>query len=196
MFVCVYSVCVVLCVGSGIATGWSPVQGVLPTLYNIKKLKSGQGPTKGCRSIDRYVKRRKGMVLNWLSLVITFIITFMVYLTTLLVTKTQFVCLYSLSLSLFSVAPTWSVGHPWNALFHFSFFILRQSADLLWRGISPSQARYLHRTTQTQNKRRQADRHASIEIRTHDSSVQASENISCLRLRGQYDRPFTYINEW
>jgi hypothetical protein len=30
MSVCVYSVCVVLCVGSGLATGWSPVQGVLP----------------------------------------------------------------------------------------------------------------------------------------------------------------------
>jgi hypothetical protein len=28
--VCVYSVCVVLCVGSGLATGWSLVQGVLP----------------------------------------------------------------------------------------------------------------------------------------------------------------------
>jgi hypothetical protein len=35
MNVCVRSfcVCVVLCVGSGLATGWSLVQGVLPTLY-------------------------------------------------------------------------------------------------------------------------------------------------------------------
>jgi hypothetical protein len=32
--VCVHLsfVCVVLCVGSGLATGWSPVQGVLPTV--------------------------------------------------------------------------------------------------------------------------------------------------------------------
>jgi hypothetical protein len=30
--VCVYSVCVVLRVGSGLATGWYPVQGALPTL--------------------------------------------------------------------------------------------------------------------------------------------------------------------
>jgi hypothetical protein len=30
---------VVLCVGSGLVTGWSPVQGVLPTVYWIKKLK-------------------------------------------------------------------------------------------------------------------------------------------------------------
>jgi hypothetical protein len=30
--VCVYSVCVVLYVGSGLATGWSPVRGVLPSV--------------------------------------------------------------------------------------------------------------------------------------------------------------------
>jgi hypothetical protein len=41
MDVCVrlFYVCVVLYVGSGLATGWSPVQGVLPTVYRIKKLK-------------------------------------------------------------------------------------------------------------------------------------------------------------
>jgi hypothetical protein len=33
---CVY---VVLCVRSGLAKGWSPIQGVLPTVYRIKKLK-------------------------------------------------------------------------------------------------------------------------------------------------------------
>jgi hypothetical protein len=32
MFVCVYSVCIVLCVGSGLATGRSLVQGVLPSV--------------------------------------------------------------------------------------------------------------------------------------------------------------------
>jgi hypothetical protein len=37
MFVCVYSVFVLSCVGSGLVSGWSPVQGVLPT--KIKKLK-------------------------------------------------------------------------------------------------------------------------------------------------------------
>jgi hypothetical protein len=37
--VCVYSVFVLFCVGRGLATGWSPVQGVLPTVYTIKKLK-------------------------------------------------------------------------------------------------------------------------------------------------------------
>jgi hypothetical protein len=31
--------CVVLCAGSGLTTCWSPAQGVLPTVYIIKKLK-------------------------------------------------------------------------------------------------------------------------------------------------------------
>jgi hypothetical protein len=48
-----FSVYVVLCLGRGLATGSSPVQGVIPTVYRIKKLKSGQGPTKGRRAIDR-----------------------------------------------------------------------------------------------------------------------------------------------
>jgi hypothetical protein len=55
MFMCVYSVGVVLCVGRGLAMGCSPVQGVLPTVYRIKKLKkNGQGPTEDSRSIDRH----------------------------------------------------------------------------------------------------------------------------------------------
>jgi hypothetical protein len=32
------------CVGSDLATGWSPVQGVLPALYRIKKLKKRSRP--------------------------------------------------------------------------------------------------------------------------------------------------------
>jgi hypothetical protein len=64
MFVCVYSVCVVPCVGSGLATGWSPVQGVLLTVYTIKKLKSGQGPKKGCRATDSVVSIATGYGLD------------------------------------------------------------------------------------------------------------------------------------
>jgi hypothetical protein len=59
-----------------------------------------------------------------------------------------------LSLSLFLLLPLCSIGHPWNTLFHFSFLIARQSVGLLGRGISPSQGHYVHRTTQTQNKRK------------------------------------------
>jgi hypothetical protein len=53
MLVCVYFVCVALCTGRGLASDWSPVQGVLPTVYRIKKLKRGQGPRKGCRAMNR-----------------------------------------------------------------------------------------------------------------------------------------------
>jgi hypothetical protein len=50
-FVCLFCVCLVLCVVRGLATGRSPVQGVLLHVYKIKKLKSGQCSTKGCRAI-------------------------------------------------------------------------------------------------------------------------------------------------
>jgi hypothetical protein len=39
--------CVVLCVGSGLATCWSPIQGVLTTVYRIKKLKKRPRSNKG-----------------------------------------------------------------------------------------------------------------------------------------------------
>jgi hypothetical protein len=42
-----FYVCVVLCVGKGLAPGWSPVQGVLPTVYTITKLKKRLRPNKG-----------------------------------------------------------------------------------------------------------------------------------------------------
>jgi hypothetical protein len=38
-----FCVCVVLCVDCGLATGWSPVQGDLPTVYRLRN-KIGQGP--------------------------------------------------------------------------------------------------------------------------------------------------------
>jgi hypothetical protein len=48
--VCVYSGFVLFCVGSGLVTGWSPVQGVLPTVYWIKKLKMRQRSKKGLQN--------------------------------------------------------------------------------------------------------------------------------------------------
>jgi hypothetical protein len=45
--VCLFCVCAVLCVGSGLVTGWSPDQGVLSTVYRITKLKNRSGPDKG-----------------------------------------------------------------------------------------------------------------------------------------------------
>jgi hypothetical protein len=53
MSVYVYSVCLVLCVGTGLMTSWARVQGVLPTLYRWRNWESGQGPTKGCRAVGR-----------------------------------------------------------------------------------------------------------------------------------------------
>jgi hypothetical protein len=56
MDVCVrlFCVCVVMCVGSGLVTGWSPVQGVLPNVYRIKKVKkASKVQQKDCRAIDR-----------------------------------------------------------------------------------------------------------------------------------------------
>jgi hypothetical protein len=45
----------------------------------------------------------------------------------------------------------------------------------------------IHRTTQTQNKRI-PNNHASSGIRTHDLTVRASEDSSCLRPRGRCNR--------
>jgi hypothetical protein len=53
------------------------------------------------------------------------------------------------------------------------FLNLRKSVGLLGQGISPSQGRYLHRTTQTQT-----DIHALSGIRTHDPSVRGGEDIN------------------
>jgi hypothetical protein len=53
---CIYSVCVVLCVSSGLATGWSPLQRVLPTVYGLRNWKGGQGP-QGLQSPRQCQKR-------------------------------------------------------------------------------------------------------------------------------------------
>jgi hypothetical protein len=68
----------------------------------------------------------------------------------------------------------------------FSFLIYTQSVGLLGRRISPSQGRYLHRTTQTELT--YTDIHASSGIRTHDPSVRAVEDGLYLRPRGHCDR--------
>jgi hypothetical protein len=64
-----------------------------------------------------------------------------------------------------------------------------QSAGLLGRGISQSQGLYLQ-TEQHKNRinAHNTDIHALSGIRTHDPSVRASEDISCLRPGGHCDR--------
>jgi hypothetical protein len=46
---CLFCFCGVLCVGSGLATGWSPVQAVLLTMYRSKTEKAAK-VHKGCRT--------------------------------------------------------------------------------------------------------------------------------------------------
>jgi hypothetical protein len=65
MDVCVrlFCVCVVICVDSGFVTGWSPVQGVLPTVYRIKKL--NKRPRSNKRTVEPYVDRWYIVVEEW-----------------------------------------------------------------------------------------------------------------------------------
>jgi hypothetical protein len=68
--VSLFCVCVLLCVGSGLATGSSVVQGVLPTVYRLRNRKSDQGPKKDCRAIDReyqLIKVKKERLCTMLS---------------------------------------------------------------------------------------------------------------------------------
>jgi hypothetical protein len=76
------------------------------------------------------------------------------------------------------------------ALAAFQFLdIFTQSVGLLWRGISSSQARYLHTGQHTNTEWTHTDIHVLSGIRTHDLSVRASEGSSCLRPHGHRDRP-------
>jgi hypothetical protein len=69
----------------------------------------------------------------------------------------------------------------------FSFFICTQSAGLLGQGISPRKvAPYTYSNTNTEWTH--TDIHDSSGILTHDPTVRAGEDGSCLRLRGHCDR--------
>jgi hypothetical protein len=71
----------------------------------------------------------------------------------------------------------------------FSFVIfLTQTVGLLGRVISPSQGRYLHTGQHRYRTNTHTNTHVSSGIRTHDPSVRAREDSSCLRPRGLCDR--------
>jgi hypothetical protein len=59
MSVCVYSVFVLPCIGSGLATGWSLVQGVLPTVCRLGNWKAAKAH-KGCRAIEEEEQEEEG----------------------------------------------------------------------------------------------------------------------------------------
>jgi hypothetical protein len=57
VYVRLFCVHVVLCVDSGLASGWSPVKVVLPTVCRINKLK--KRPRSNKRTVERYIDRQK-----------------------------------------------------------------------------------------------------------------------------------------
>jgi hypothetical protein len=70
-----------------------------------------------------------------------------------------------------------------------------QTVGLLGRGISPSQGRYLHAGQHKHRINTHIDIHALSGIRTHDPSIQASDDGACLRPLGHRERlinPTTY----
>jgi hypothetical protein len=64
-----------------------------------------------------------------------------------------------------------------------------QLIGLLGQVISPSQGRYLHTGQYKHRINAHINIHVLSTIRTQDSSVQASEDSSCLTPRGHCDRP-------
>jgi hypothetical protein len=78
---------------------------------------------------------------------------------------------------------------PWP-LFQFRKYILfTQTIGLLGRVISLLQGPYLHTEQHKHRINAHTDIHDSSGIRTHDPSVRAGEDSSCIRQRGHYDRP-------
>jgi hypothetical protein len=63
-----------------------------------------------------------------------------------------------------------------------------QSVGLFTRRISPSQGRYLHAEQHEHRINAHTHIHALSGIRTHDRSIRADEDSSCLRSRGHYVR--------
>jgi hypothetical protein len=59
-------VCVVVCLGRGLATSWSPVQGVLPPVYRLGNWNKAANAHRGCRAIE---KKLLGVVWGWVYLV-------------------------------------------------------------------------------------------------------------------------------
>jgi hypothetical protein len=79
----------------------------------------------------------------------------------------------------FLFLPLWGRGHPWNALFHFNFLILRHSIGLLGREISPSQGCYICK------QRINADKHPCLAWDSNPRSQRSSGRRQfMLRSRG------------
>jgi hypothetical protein len=69
-----------------------------------------------------------------------------------------------------------------------------QSVGFLRRRISPSQGRYLHTEQHKHRINAYTNIHTLSGIRTHDPSVRANEDSSCLRPRGHCDRLSVHLH--
>jgi hypothetical protein len=142
-------VCVFLCfrTGRGLATSWSPVQGVVPTVLDlvteVKRKFSWRRPRPelGCRA--------KGGKMD------------------VIITQQRFVHLF---IHQWLYIPSLCPG-----LFFSFVLIFTQTVGLLERVISPPQDRYLH--TRQHKHGINADIHALSGIRTHDPNVRAREIV-------------------
>jgi hypothetical protein len=63
-----FCVCAALCAGSGLAMGWSPIQGVLSTVQKIKKLKKRPRPNKAPWS-HKQTDRQIDVVLTYVCMI-------------------------------------------------------------------------------------------------------------------------------
>jgi hypothetical protein len=68
---CLFCVCVVLCLGRGLATSWSLVQAVLPSVKMIMKLKKEARAHRGCRASE------KKNLLIWTSIIALLLVNFL-----------------------------------------------------------------------------------------------------------------------
>jgi hypothetical protein len=207
------SVCVVLCVGSGLAAGWSPLKGILPTVCKIQiselilnehrpetvilqcrrrrslinhgsafdqhHLDFVRNETVNVRylkgtvvqfcwklgdfvSADRAGRVEYTLMSNQVSPINNEQVTLPVALCKIPAAHSIYLSIYlsiCLSVCLSVCPPTYSscshLEHRASAKRFVSLQLLRQWVGLLGRGIIPKQGGYLHRTTQTQNKRTQ-----------------------------------------
>jgi hypothetical protein len=88
-----------------------------------------------------------------------------------------------------------SIIHQWlysplldPGLFSSFVIIFTQTVGRLGRVIRPSQGSYLHTGQHKHRKNAHTDIHSLSGIRTHDPTVRASEDSSCLRRRSHCDR--------
>jgi hypothetical protein len=86
---------------------------------------------------------------------------------------------------------------PWARARVFSFVIFfTETVGLLGRMISPSQCHYLHTGQHKHRINAHTNIHALSGILTHDPSVRASEDSSCLRPPGHcYRYTYQYLNK-